>query len=272
MKPHQYLKPIIQIAKQAGNEIAKIYHQQNSLVTQKKADASFVTEADIKAHHLIVEALKRLTPSIPVISEEVSFPLFEERQHWKQYWCVDPLDGTYEFMHKTGEFVVSIALIEDNYPILGIIDVPLKNIAYFSAKAHGAFKIYPNGKQEKIRSRSLKNAQPTRVVISRRAGISAHLTEFLSRFDNYELVECSSALKFCLVAEGKADIYPRFGTTHEWDTAAGQCILEEAGGSVVDLSGNRLSHNTQESLKNPHFLAVGDSKMITRQFKDAPPY
>lgn len=260
---HPYLKPMVQIAKQAGDEIAKIYQQQNSLCAQRKADASFVTEADINAHHLIVAELKQLTPNIPVISEEISIPPFAERQHWQQYWCVDPLDGTYEFVHKTGEFVVSIALIENNYPILGIIHLPLKNIAYFAADSYGACKIYPDGKQEKIQPRPHSSHQPVRMVVSRRNCHSNHFSSFLTHFETYELIECSSALKFCLVAEGKADIYPRFGTTHEWDTAAGQCILEQAGGLVVDLSGKRLAHNMQESLKNPHFLA-GDSKVIMK--------
>lgn len=258
----EILATTISIAKQAGDEIAKIYHQQNSLVKHKKADASFVTEADIKAHHLIVEGLKELTPDIPVISEEVSIPLFDERQHWEQYWSVDPLDGTYEFVHRKGEFVVSIALIENNYPVLGVIHIPLKNITYAATKAHGAFKIYADGTQEKIQTQPLKKEQPVRAVISRRADILVTLTPFLSQFNAYELIKCSSALKFCLVAEGKADIYPRFGPTYEWDTAAGQCILEEAGGKVMDLSGNRLSHNIEESLKNPHFLAVGDINMV----------
>jgi len=253
----QYLESIIQIAKQAGDEIAKIYYQQN-LITEKKADASFVTEADIKAHHLIVAGLNRLTPEIPVISEEIAIPSFAERQHWQQYWSVDPLDGTYEFVHKKGEFVVSIALIENHYPIFGIIQVPLKNLVYFAAREFGSYKIYPDGTQEKISSQPRKKTEPIRVVVSRRARNLARLTEFLAQFEAYELIECSSALKFCLVAEGTADIYPRFGDTSEWDIAAGQCIIEQTGGKVVDLTGNRLSYNTKESLKNPHFLAIRD--------------
>lgn len=258
---HHYLEQVIQIGKQAGDKIAEIYHQQNKIKTQKKADDSFVTEADIKAHHLIIEGLKRLTPNIPIISEEVSIPPFEERQNWKHYWCIDPLDGTYEFVHRKGEFVVSIALIEDNYPILGVLHVPLQNTTYYGAKNYGAFKIDPDGKQEKIQVSPRKKNEPIRVIVSRRSKAIETLTNFLSQFDDCTLIECSSALKFCLIGEGEADIYPRFGTTHEWDTAAGQCIVESAGGKVIDLDGNRLSHNMQESLKNPHFLAVGFSDL-----------
>lgn len=262
-KLSHYLEQVIQIGKLAGDQVAEIYHQQNKIKTQKKADNSFVTEADIKAHHLIIEGLKQLTPNIPIISEEVSIPPFKERQNWKYYWCVDPLDGTYEFVHRKGEFVVSIALIEGNYPILGVLHMPLQNTTYYGAKGHGAFKLNPDDKKKKIQTAHYKKNKPVRVTVSRRSNDAEKLTRFLSQFDAYELIECSSALKFCLIAEGKADIYPRFGTTHEWDTAAGQCIVESAGGKVIDLDGNRLSHNTQESLKNPHFLAVGSGCQLS---------
>lgn len=256
----QYLKKTIEIAQQAGEEIAKIYHQQSKLVTRKKQDASFVTEADIKAHHLIIEGLKKLTPEIPIISEEVAIPSFEERRQWKCYWSVDPLDGTHEFISRQGEFVVCIALIENHYPVLGVVHVPLKKETYFAIKKEGAFKLSSSGEQTKIQSHLFNAQEKARILVSRRRKEQPDLEEFLSHFNTYELIECSSALKFCLIAEGKADIYPRFGTTYEWDIAAGQCILEEAGGTVLDLSNHRLKYNTKESLKNAHFLAMGSKK------------
>lgn len=250
------LENIIMVAKQAGDVIAKFYHQQEQLVTQKKADASLLTEADMAAHHLIVAKLTELTPNIPIISEEIPLPDFSIRQQWSRYWSVDPLDGTHEFVHRTGEFVVSIALIENHYPVLGVLYAPLTQMAYFAAQTEGAFKQIGEKRERIAVNQRNKNAKP-RIIISRRSHALAQLKPFLAQFKDYELIECSSALKFCCIAQGSADIYPRLGTTHEWDTAAGQCIVEAAGGKVVDLSSQRLSHNRNKTLKNPHFLAYG---------------
>jgi 3'(2'), 5'-bisphosphate nucleotidase len=252
-----YLEQTIKIAQQAGEEIAAVYRQENALIMRQKKDASFVTEADLKAHDLIVTKLRVLTPNIPIISEEIAIPPFKERQHWEQYWCIDPLDGTHEFIHRNGEFVVSIALIKNHYPVLGVLYSPLNEMTYFAAQNEGAFKMESDKKPQKIHACGQKEEEGVCIVLSRRSGKSAELTTFLSQFNQYTLLEYSSAIKFCLVAEGTADIYPRFGPTHEWDIAAGQCIVEEAGGSVLDLSGKRLAYNTQESLKNPCFLARG---------------
>jgi 3'(2'), 5'-bisphosphate nucleotidase len=255
-----YLNQTIKIAQEAGSIIAKVYHQSTEIVTGKKADASFVTEADIRAHDHILARLTQLTPEIPVISEEIPIPSFAQRQHWKHYWSVDPLDGTYEFVHRKGEFVVSIALIEGHYPVLGVIYMPLTRVTYFATATQGAFKIDASGNQQKIQVLSLDVGATARVLVSRRRKEQPDVEAFLAQLKQYELIECSSAIKFCLIAEGSADIYPRFGTTHEWDIAAGQCILEQAGGSVVDLSGKRMSYNTKESLKNGHFVAKGGVK------------
>lgn len=252
-----YLEETIKIAQQAGEKIAVVYRQEGELSMHQKKDASFVTEADLKAHAFIVKKLSALTPNIPIISEEVAIPSFKERQHWEQYWCVDPLDGTHEFIHRNGEFVVSIALIKNHYPVLGVLYSPLNETTYFAAENEGAFKIVSNGTPQKIHTRVQKEEDLVCIALSRRSARTPELTTFLSQFNRYTLLAHSSAIKFCLVAEGTADIYPRFGTTHEWDIAAGQCIVEEAGGVVLDLSGKRLAYNTQESLKNPHFLALG---------------
>lgn len=254
----ELLTQTIKIAQQAGDIITKVYQQAGEIAAQKKADASFVTEADIRAHEHILANLSQLTPEIPIISEEIPIPPFEERQHWKRHWSIDPLDGTYEFVHRSGEFVVSIALIENHYPVLGIIHAPLTKTTYFAAANQGTFKIDASGKPEKIHSH--KTMQTQRILVSRRHKEQPDLQNFLATLKNYTLIKCSSAIKFCMVAEGKADLYPRFGPTHEWDIAAGQCILEAAGGCVLDLSGKRLSYNTTESLKNAYFIAYGKNK------------
>lgn len=248
------LRPVYDLAVQAGAEILDLYEKNNTEV-DIKADNTPVTEADLAANKIIVDGLKKLTPDIPILSEEFTATPFEQRQQWQQYWLIDPLDGTKEYIERTGEFTVNIALIDNHEPVLGVVLAPHLGIGYEACRGCGAFKRTADDTYDFIQTRS----RPENVVvvtISRRHGKRSG--ELLQRFGDYELLHRGSALKICLLAEGVADVYPRLGPTSEWDTAAGQCVLEEAGGRLMDFDGNELRYNTKAELLNPEFLAVGD--------------
>lgn len=189
-----------------------------------------------------------------MLSEESKVEGYEVRKHWKRFWIVDPLDGTKEFIRRNGEFTVNIALIEGNEAILGVVFAPVLGVCYLAARGEGAFKV-KNGFQERIRASGYKNG-PLKVVASR-SHRGPELEAFLNRLTGAEFVNMGSSLKLCLVAEGAAHLYPRFGPTMEWDTAAAQCVVEEAGGSVKDLLGRRLQYN-KEDLLNHYFIAAGN--------------
>lgn len=258
----QLIPEILDISRLAGNKILEIY-ETNFSVTNKN-DNSPLTAADMAAHKTICQALKELTPSIPILSEESSKINFEERKKWQQYWLVDPLDGTREFIKRNGEFSVNIALIEGHRSILGVIHIPVSGNSYSATLNNGSFKHQPKGIKEKI---SVKQTQSNQITI---AGSRSHGNEkqktFIAKLDNPEILSIGSSLKFCLVAEGKADIYPRFGPTSEWDTGAAQCIVEEAGGIVVDTFFNPLQYNAKESLLNPSFLVIADKHFDWHQY------
>lgn len=248
------LKKIEKIAIDAGEAIMQIY-QSDDFDIEQKSDQSPLTKADLASHRLIVAALQKLTPEIPLLSEESAEISYQERSQWQQYWLVDPLDGTKEFIKKNGEFTVNIALIENGISILSVVYVPAQEITYSAAKGEGAFKCQ-NGKRQSINA--VKNARFKPTVVGSRSHAGAELTAYLQRLGQHDLVSMGSSLKFCLIAEGKADLYPRLGPTSEWDTAAAQCIVEQAGGKVVTLDGNPLRYNSKESLLNPHFMVYAD--------------
>jgi 3'(2'), 5'-bisphosphate nucleotidase len=180
---------------------------------------------------------------------------FGERARWERFWLVDPLDGTKEFIKRNGEFTVNIALVDGHEPVLAVVYVPVTGLCYFAAKGHGAFCEKPGEAARKIRVRP-RVSGPVQVVGSRsHAGPS--LQAFVRSLGEHTLVAVGSSLKLCMVAEGKADVYPRLGLTSEWDTAAAQCVVEQAGGRVIDVAGKRLAYNAKESLLNPYFLVIG---------------
>lgn len=284
---HPWLREVIATAHDAGRAIMDVYGRDFDVT--HKTDSSPLTEADQAAHRLIAGRLRALTPDIPVLSEEeIDLP---EREHWGQgrYWLVDPLDGTREFIKRNGEFTVNIALVEQGRPVLGVVHAPALGWSYAAAAGEGAFKrvagsaphhhpLSPEGrgvgervqtaKQSDIDNESWqaihcathKENSPWRVVGSRsHAGDS--LQAVLDRLGSYELVPMGSSLKLCLVAEGAADLYPRLGPTSLWDTAAAQCVVEEAGGRVVDLAGNPLRYGDTAHLLNPQFLVCGSSDL-----------
>lgn len=224
-----------------------------------KDDGSPLTEADIAAHHTIVAGLAALTPDLPVLSEEQEIiPNFTERASWGRYWLVDPLDGTREFVKRNGEFTVNIALIEGHRPVLGVVSVPVSGDCYFACNGGGAYKQILHGAPHLIHVRTCKGDRC--IVAGSRSHRTGRLEEFLANIGNYEVLSIGSSIKSCLVAEGRADIYPRLGPTSEWDTAAAQCVIEEAGGRMTDTSMRPLRYNTKDSLLNPHFLAFGDTQ------------
>lgn len=244
---------VMAIAETAGKAILEIYARDFQI--DEKEDKSPLTEADLAAHHIIVDALAQLTPEIPLLSEESAETDFSERKGWQRYWLIDPLDGTKEFIKKNGEFTVNIALIENHAPILGVVHVPVSGRTYAGETGKGAF-VVEDGMRTEISVTSQAQA-PLRVAGSRsHAGES--LQRYLEKLGEHELVSMGSSLKLCLVAEGKADIYPRLGPTSEWDTAAAHAVVTAAGGEVTDLQGEILKYNAKESLLNPHFLAFGD--------------
>jgi len=251
----ELLNKIEQTAVKAGDAILAIYDSADFGV-EIKSDDSPLTKADLAAHNIIVADLTIITPDVPILSEESANINFDERSSWDKYWLVDPLDGTKEFIKKNGEFTVNIALIENGNPILSVVYVPVLGIAYTAAKGYGAFK-KTDGKRQQINTH--KPARNTPIVVGSRSHVSVDVQNYLNKLGNHEMTPMGSSLKFCLVAEGKADLYPRLGLTSEWDTAAAQCIVEQAGGRVVTLDNETLLYNTKDSLLNPHFMVYGDN-------------
>lgn len=247
---------VVKLAQQAGDAILSVYSEQFE-VTHKN-DQSPLTVADLRSHEIISKGLRALTPDVPVLSEEASDISFEQRRQWTRYWLVDPLDGTKEFVSRNGEFTVNIALIDDHVPVLGVVHVPVTSTTYTGAVGVGAFKQVDGQTPEPLRVRSPADS-PLRIVGSR-SHRGDSLDRYLPKLAPYELIAVGSSLKFCLVSEGSADFYPRFGPTSEWDTAAAQAVVEAAGGQVVKTNGERLRYNTKADLLNPHFLVYGDRK------------
>ncbi|WP_346210537.1 3'(2'),5'-bisphosphate nucleotidase CysQ [Aeromonas salmonicida] len=243
------------IARAAGDTIMAIYSQ--AFTVEYKGDESPLTAADKGAHEVIVQALAGLTPDIPVLSEESGPEVMGLRHGWSRYWLVDPLDGTKEFVSRNGEFTVNIALIEDGKPLWGLVYAPVLNRLWYGGNGIGAWRV-ADGKREAIQTLPHQEGAPWRVVGSRNH-LSRETLDYLARFGDIErgeieLVSMGSSLKFCIIAEGGAELYPRLAPTCEWDTAAAQAVLEGAGGSVTRLDGSPLAYNKPDIL-NPWFVA-----------------
>ena len=238
------------IARAAGDTIMAIYSQ--PFTVEYKGDESPLTAADKGAHEVIVQALAGLTPDIPVLSEESGPEVMGLRHGWSRYWLVDPLDGTKEFVSRNGEFTVNIALIEDGKPLWGLVYAPVLDRLWYGGKGMGAWRV-ADGKREAIQTLPHQEGSPWRVVGSRNH-LSRETLDYLAPFGDIELVSMGSSLKFCIIAEGGAELYPRLAPTCEWDTAAAQAVLEGAGGSVTRLDGSPLAYNKPDIL-NPWFVA-----------------
>ncbi|MHB1530120.1 MAG: 3'(2'),5'-bisphosphate nucleotidase CysQ [Acidiferrobacteraceae bacterium] len=246
------LPHVVSLAKNAGAAVMAIYNV-GKVAVERKQDASPLTAADLVSHRVIVDGLSNITPDWPILSEESADIPFEQRKGWRCYWLVDPLDGTKEFINRTGEFTVNIALIEDGCPVLGVIYAPVIDRLYYALRGCGAFR-ETAGKSARIQVCAYTEGKLK--VVASRSHPGENLAVFLDIVADYESISMGSSLKFCLVAEGSADLYPRLGPTMEWDTAAAQCIVEQAGGAVLDLSRTCLQYNKRE-LRNPDFMVTG---------------
>jgi len=247
------VEPIVALAEEAGRAILEVYS--TDFEVQSKADESPLTQADLASHRCIAAGLESLTPDVPVISEESGLPNFAERSTWSTYWLIDPLDGTKEFVNRNGEFTVNIALIDNNRPILGVVHVPVHDKTYVGCEGLGAERRERGAEPQEIQV-AASSGDTVRVVGSR-SHRGASLDAYLSALGKHDMVPMGSSLKFCVVAEGGADIYPRLGPTSEWDTAAAQAVVEQAGGRVVTLDGKPMKYNEKNDILNPHFFVIG---------------
>ena len=255
---------LLNIAIDAGKEILNIYNDE--IIVNSKEDKSPITQADINSNDLIVNRLKKLESNIPILTEE-SVVEWKNRKDWIKYWLIDPLDGTKEFINRNGEFTVNISLIENNYPIFGIIYSPVKSLLYYALKNYGCYKLKTNSNLSTLKNFNKINIHKEKNITTKVIGSRSHSSkEFLNwvekKFTNFELITIGSSLKFCILAEGKADIYPRFGPTSEWDIAAGHIILEEAGGKLKTIDNKDILYNTKDDILNPHFIAYGNLSKV----------
>ncbi len=242
------LESIVSIAHEAGLSILSFYHQ--PIQVMEKSDHSPLTLADEAAHRVIVQQLEKLTPDIPIISEEGDIPNWSIRQKWSRFWLVDPLDGTKEFIKKNGEFTVNIALIERGKPTISVIHAPALSKTWL-ANGDCAWRETALGREN---IRALSSSIP--IVVSSRSHPSPELAAYLLALGDHKTLTMGSSLKFCLIAEGRAQYYPRFGPTMMWDTAAGQCIVESAGGKVSLSSGDALSYDREKLINSSFFCSL----------------
>jgi 3'(2'), 5'-bisphosphate nucleotidase len=241
---------VADLAREAGRATMRYYTDEAPSEVRQKDDRTPVTLADEVAHDILVDGLRKLDPATPVVSEEADAAAFETRRSWRRFWLVDPLDGTKEFIKRRAEFTVNVALIEEGEPVLGVVLAPALDLLYWAVKGEGAWREERGGAPERIYSSDPKPGAPLTVVESL-SHPSAELEEYLRTIPVARRVKAGSSLKFCWVAEGKADIYPRLGPTMEWDVAAGDCVYRQSG-----RKGERRSPLTynKPDLRNPSFV------------------
>lgn len=259
------VRPLLQLAATAGRAIVSHYHAPGADQYHHKGDDTPLTAADLEADAILTAGLRQIAPEIPVLSEESPPGARDEQRRWTRYWLVDPLDGTREFINRTGQFTVNIALIEYQRPVLGVLFVPLEQTGFVGIPGAGAARYTPAAgsrwRSSAIQCRALASGQPLALLASHRhrsARLKALLAWLDTHWAGYERFDSSSALKFTDLAQGMGDFYPRFSTCCEWDTAAGQALVEAAGGAVLGMDGQPLRYNTRQSLYSPHFYAVAD--------------
>ena len=243
------LEEIVSIAKESGDAIMEIYNQDFKI--EYKDDKSPLTEADTKSNEIICNALMELYPNVPILSEENKIIDFEERQGWEYYWCIDPIDGTKEFIKKNGEFTVNIALIHNNTPILGVVYAPALGDMYYAKQGEGAFK-----NNEKLPLKINDAKEEKMYVVASKSHLSTETQEFIDSLNTKKIKQVSkgSSLKLCMVAEGIADIYPRLAPTMEWDTAAADAIVRESGKMTYQYDNNNFLEYNKKNLLNPWFV------------------
>jgi len=248
---------IISIARQAGEEIMRIY--QRDFKVEEKSDNSPLTEADRASNTVIVEGLQEAYPAIPIISEENKLTEYETRKSWDWCWLVDPLDGTKEFIKKNGEFTVNIALVHAGEPVAGVVYIPAQDKMYYAIKGQGTYLADKDGQRRQLNIRSLAEDGSLKVVGSRSHNspeVDAYVNGLRDRFPEVDFVAAGSSLKFCLLADGIADVYPRLAPTMEWDTCAGQIVATEAGALVLRYPELTPLDYNKENLLNPYFIAL----------------
>jgi len=256
----QFVEALADIVAAAGREILAIYATDFDVTT--KADDSPLTQADLAAHRVIRRGLAELASDIPILSEEAALPDYATRRGWSRYWLVDPLDGTKEFINKNGEFTVNIALIEGDRATLGVVGVPAQQVIYTGDVVIGRAERRDQHGVRTLSARKLDISRPLVVVASRSHGgerLERFIDALREQFTTVDRTPVGSSLKLCILAEGRADIYPRLGPTSEWDIAAAHAVLEASGGAVWRFDHSPLRYNTKESLLNPDFVAVADA-------------
>ncbi|WP_404363773.1 3'(2'),5'-bisphosphate nucleotidase CysQ [Marinobacter sp.] len=245
------LPDVLKIAEAASQKVLEIYR--TDFKVEFKEDKSPLTAADTASHDVIDERLQRLTPDIPILSEESANAPWNQRRHWHRFWLVDPIDGTREFTNRSDEFTVNIALIENGIPVLGVVTAPALGEVFWGVKGEGAFKRESDGRERRI---SVVVPPSAKRVVASKSHLNEETRAFIEKLGDHKLVQAGSSLKFCRIAEGKADIYPRLGPTCEWDTGAAHAVLSAAGGKVETLDGKPLLYG-KEDVYNPNFVASG---------------
>jgi 3'(2'), 5'-bisphosphate nucleotidase len=251
---------LVSIVEAAGREIMRVYSTSFEVV--KKDDESPLTQADLASHRSIKSALQRLTPDVPILSEESTLPDFATRRVWSRYWLVDPLDGTKEFVSRNGEFTVNIALIEGHEATLGVVGVPAQQTIYTGDVVALRSERRDARGTCVVKGSRMDRARELVVVASRSHGgerLEQYINALSTRFAKVKRTPIGSSLKLCILAEGRADFYPRLGPTSEWDIAAAHAVLRAAGGAVWSFDRAPLRYNTKDSLLNPEFVAVADA-------------
>lgn len=250
------IEEVNRIAREAGKAVLDVYGTEFSV--DVKEDKSPLTEADCRSNAVIVEALARFYPEIPIISEETQALPYGERKNWEYFWLVDPLDGTKEFIKRNGEFTVNIALVRGRTPVLGVVFQPVGDHLYYAVEGGGGWKSSGGGAPQRLRGGAHFSVKSEVTVVASRSHLTDEVRTFVSDLEaqgkKVEFISAGSSLKLCLVAEGAADVYPRLGPTMEWDTAAAHAIALESGKRVVEHGTNRALLYNKENLLNPHFI------------------
>lgn len=256
MDPISFRKSLEEVARKAGDAVMEIYKDSDRFNVEQKTDNSPLTEADKASNKIICDCLEQMYGGFPIVSEENKMIPHDIRKDYEYYWCVDPLDGTKEFIKRNGEFTINIALIRKSRPVMGVIFIPVTDEMFFAMKGEGAWYSF-EGKERQLKCKSFSNSDAGLHILCSRSHLNDRTREYVDQFQEPEMVPRGSSLKFLEIAKGVGDLYPRLGPTMEWDTAAAQIILEEAGGQILEWESRTPLIYNKENLLNPEFIAVG---------------